>query len=314
MLNFTIRQLLIWGAAGLTIIIAYRLYRRYRRKYLRDWFLFVVVFNLGLYFVDLIKTVFPGLIRLPGAPYQQLEMVFNALLIRPFVFLGLLLFLRFIMGLLETEPHWLWRIASVVFLMGHVFALAVLAVRYISTGRQDLYVIMRVLSDWLVIIGLYGSSAFLFFKTRTGGPEPRRSLLRNLGIFFFLCQTVFVFYPSQTPPLLAGFFLILPPLLYLWRIAGVLLRDGRWSNAPEDDLAAYLQEFGLTPREQEIVALIRRGKDNRQMSDELFVSIHTVKHHVTAIFRKLKVRNRIQLVNLVSHLRGGPPENRNTPR
>lgn len=297
-----VRQLLVWLAAASTIFISYRLYSRYRRRYLRDWFLFVVVFNLGLYLLDLLKTVFPDFIRLGSQHQQQLGVLFMALLIRPLVFLGLILFLRFILGLSEIRLHWGWSLACALFLFVYLAWLGMLAVRFLGSGRRDGYAALSVVSDWLAIGGLYGAVALMLLKTGSGGDEARRALLRNLGMLFFVCQTVLVFFPSPRPPLLAGFFLVLPPLLYLWRIHGVLFEEQRRLEGRGEDLAALLGESGLTPREREIVALICRGRDNREISDRLFVSVHTVKHHVTAILRKLKVRNRLQLVNLVSNL------------
>lgn len=296
-----VRQLLVWGAAGLTIVLSYRLYNRYRRRYLRDWFLFVVLFNLGLYIFDLLKTILPGLIRPGNEPAQQIEMVFHALLIRPLIFLGLILFLRFIIGLIEIRVHWGWRLAALIFLAGYIACLVFPAIRFFSGGRDDWYRVMIVLSDWMVILGVYGAVAFMLVKIQQWTEEPKRQLLRNLGIIFFVSQTALLFFPSKQPQLLAGFFLILPPLLYLWRIHRLLFIGQRRLILHDDDLALFLEESGLTQREQEIALLICRGRGNRQIADELFVSLHTVKHHVTAIFRKLRVRNRIQLANRISN-------------
>jgi len=308
-LNLWVRQFLVWGAAALTISISYSLYQRFKLKYLRDWFLFVIVFNLGLYVVDLLRTVFPGLGGDAGPVVARLELVFHALLVRPLIVIGLLLFLRFIMGLLDiaVRRRWQWLVAF--FMLGHVAGLAVLAGRFFSGGGHEAYAILIVVSDGLVICALYGALAFMLVQTVRHETEPRRQALRNLGIIFFLCQTILVFLPTEKPQLLVGFFLVLPPLLYLWRIQALLLKERRRFAASDADLRSFLDQFGLTEREQQIVGLICAGRDNRTVSDELFVSIQTVKHHVTAIFRKLKVRNRIQLVNLLSHV-GRETENR----
>lgn len=303
MLIFWLRQFLVWGAAALAISLSYRLYCRFRRTYLRDWFLFVVVFNLGLYIVDLLRTVSPGLVAGAGRAATRLEMVFDALLVRPLVVIGLLFFLRFILGLLDVAVRRLWRWLAVFFLLAQVAVLAVLAVRYIAGGGRDAYAVLTVVSDWLVIGGLYGALGFMLAQTARHETEPRQQPLRNLGIIFFLCQTLLVFFPAQEPPPLAGFFLVLPPLLYLWRIQEVLLAGRQELALPDAKLRAFLADFGLTEREQQIVALICKGWDNRAVADRLFVSLQTVKHHVTAIFRKMRVRNRIQLANRVSNAR-----------
>jgi DNA-binding CsgD family transcriptional regulator len=295
------RQLLVWGAAGLTIAVAYRLYNRFRRRYLRDWFLFVVVFNLGLYVVDLLKTVFPGVLPLGGESLQQVETAFFALLVRPLVFVGLLLFLRFVSGMIEVRVSRGWRLAATIYLTLYVGCLVFLAIRFFGGGSWKPDPTMVVVSDWLAIGGIYGAVAYMMSRLQGEEAEPKRQLLRNLGILFFVCQTVLVFFPARQPQLLAGFFLILPPLLYLWRIHQVLFSGQRQIEAPGADLELFLSEARLTAREREIALLICRGRGNQEIADELHVSIHTVKHQVTSIFQKLAVENRIQLANLVSN-------------
>ncbi len=51
----------------------------------------------------------------------------------------------------------------------------------------------------------------------------------------------------------------------------------------------------LTRREIEIIALICDGLKNQQMADRLFISETTVRHHLTSIFAKLGVRDRLRL-------------------
>lgn len=49
----------------------------------------------------------------------------------------------------------------------------------------------------------------------------------------------------------------------------------------------------LTKREEEVYKLVCRGKSNKEIGEKMNISIHTVKAHVSAILKKLKVRNRI---------------------
>jgi len=48
----------------------------------------------------------------------------------------------------------------------------------------------------------------------------------------------------------------------------------------------------LTPREREVLALVARGKTNRQVAAELSISEHTVARHLGNIFTKLDVQSR----------------------
>jgi DNA-binding CsgD family transcriptional regulator len=52
---------------------------------------------------------------------------------------------------------------------------------------------------------------------------------------------------------------------------------------------------GLTRREQQVATLIAQGKSNQEVADELFLSIHTVKTHITSILTKLNYTSRIQI-------------------
>ena len=51
----------------------------------------------------------------------------------------------------------------------------------------------------------------------------------------------------------------------------------------------------LTEREEEVVALVARGRTNAEIATELFVGLSTVKTHVGSLMTKLGARNRVEL-------------------
>jgi DNA-binding CsgD family transcriptional regulator len=61
----------------------------------------------------------------------------------------------------------------------------------------------------------------------------------------------------------------------------------------------YLDEHGISAREQEIIVLLVEGKTNREIAERLFISENTVKTHVKNIYTKLEVSNRVQLFSLL---------------
>jgi len=52
----------------------------------------------------------------------------------------------------------------------------------------------------------------------------------------------------------------------------------------------------LTARELEVLSLIARGQDNTRISEELSISMGTVKNHVSNIYAKLDVNSRAEAV------------------
>ena len=52
----------------------------------------------------------------------------------------------------------------------------------------------------------------------------------------------------------------------------------------------------LTDREREIITLLAEGLRNKQIADRLFISEITVRHHLTSIFNKLAVADRVELL------------------
>lgn len=55
-------------------------------------------------------------------------------------------------------------------------------------------------------------------------------------------------------------------------------------------------DFGLTSRETQVIALIVAGYTNKDLARKLGISEHTAKHHLTNIYDKLGVSNRLELV------------------
>ena len=67
-------------------------------------------------------------------------------------------------------------------------------------------------------------------------------------------------------------------------------RDGKKAD-PE---AAKITK--LTDREREIIVFIAEGLKNKQIAERMFISETTVRHHLTSVFNKLGVADRLELM------------------
>ena len=52
----------------------------------------------------------------------------------------------------------------------------------------------------------------------------------------------------------------------------------------------------LTEGENEVIDALLEGKSNKEISRTVFMSEKTCKNHLTSIYRKLGIKNRVQLV------------------
>lgn len=59
-------------------------------------------------------------------------------------------------------------------------------------------------------------------------------------------------------------------------------------------------KYNISKREQDILKLILDGKTNKEIEETLFISYHTVKNHVYNLYQKLGVKNRYELVHLIT--------------
>jgi DNA-binding NarL/FixJ family response regulator len=67
-----------------------------------------------------------------------------------------------------------------------------------------------------------------------------------------------------------------------WRRAG-----GRSGTTPAGE---------LTPQEQAVAELARAGRTNREIAEQLFLSVNTVQTHLAHVYRKLGISRRWQLI------------------
>lgn len=63
------------------------------------------------------------------------------------------------------------------------------------------------------------------------------------------------------------------------------------------------QDYILSYREIEILKLIRQGYSNAEIAKQLFISINTVKTHISNMFEKLGVNNRLKIVYMAEKLK-----------
>jgi DNA-binding NarL/FixJ family response regulator len=80
-------------------------------------------------------------------------------------------------------------------------------------------------------------------------------------------------------------------------MAGKLLTEfAALANRDQDERPQPVPAPKLTDREMQVLKLVARGMNNRDIAKELFISDNTVKNHVRNILEKLQIHSRMEAV------------------
>lgn len=80
-----------------------------------------------------------------------------------------------------------------------------------------------------------------------------------------------------------------------------LYKDGQQKDERAEKLTIteITEKYELTKREHTILQLLMQGKDNHTICEELSISVNTLKKHILNIYRKLGIRNRVQMFKMI---------------
>jgi DNA-binding CsgD family transcriptional regulator len=59
----------------------------------------------------------------------------------------------------------------------------------------------------------------------------------------------------------------------------------------------FVKKFGISGRETEVMRLLIEGKQYGEIGESLFISLPTVKTHITHIYRKTGAKNRVEIIH-----------------
>lgn len=76
-------------------------------------------------------------------------------------------------------------------------------------------------------------------------------------------------------------------------------RNDKENSGGKITISTAVKEYDLTKREETILRLLLAGLDNEDICDQLVISVNTLKKHVLNIYRKLGIRNRVQMFKMI---------------
>jgi DNA-binding CsgD family transcriptional regulator len=288
---------------------------RHKTKRLSMLFTGVVLLN-GIWFCTLIfyylKFYFPG----PAAPnriywfeFLMLSLIF---VLRFGLLIALLSLIRHILGLSVSR-----RLVSLVRSAVAVFTILWFAswIEIPWLGTRHMADQLMVLTDFMIFLTVIAAAVYLQYRAVYVPHTDYKKAVKTLGgiIIFPLAmgslKLVIGSILGEIAQVLERLVLYLTLVVFngliIWwglKYAPLLAKYDSLDLSLKKTDPEYLQKkYNITKREMEIIELICRGKTNREIADQLFISVETVKDHNYKIFQKTGVKNRIQLVNLVNN-------------
>ena len=214
--------------------------------------------------------VVQALHRLPGSPGRLLLGVFVVVVVGMAVQGGLIVAGREVLAM-RTGIVYMYLVSA------GLFALGLVAVRHGPAASTPTMA-------WFVVRFGYLSTGFAVLSTAFYSAVYLVPILQGLSF-----SLDFLYYLVWSMLSIGAF------LRYLARPTALL--------ADDELSASFVNSFGVTPREQEVIRLIAEGLSNQEIADRLGVSFATARTHVYNIFQKTGAGSRVDLLRLVSGFR-----------
>ena len=278
------------------LIFYFRLYSKYSFRFLKFLFLHIL-FSFLIVFLQIAKIYIAVNARHLIPAFTVVQIPLSGL----FIIMLTATYALFIQSLFENRaPR-----SRKVYLF--ILVLSVSATMLTGNIYYFLYDFSPLLLslEYVYAAALILASLLLILDGKISDIRENRQVIRLFGLGYLIWSVPFVIHlmvplnPSlylylfcQAAQFIFPYFWFKYYFLKRHTLANAYLRD-------RDCLNSIYRVRKITSREKEIIELILRGKSNREIEKELFISIYTVKNHVQNIYAKLGVRSRTKLIQMI---------------
>jgi DNA-binding CsgD family transcriptional regulator len=305
------------GTGAGVIMVASSFLRTYRTGYLRSYLYYLILFYVyGLY--GLLGTIIARyLLHMMQTPQPVMETIgfYIPFLGIPFQMTAWYMFFKFCRELTGKKPSPYFTLGYFLFQVIFFLVYGFIVFR-LSKQQSELYrnvteligISFAVIESVTVLLAL---AQVYYFNARMKGSLRRKMMLNftHINLAVFAAVIVFSLLSDKNTIMMAIYLFVyftcnIPPLLYLGTFLSKTVGVTPSVTAKMDiDINDMVTRYGISKRETEVIELLAEGKTNREISGELFITLQTVKDHIHHIFQKTGVRNRVELMNLMSESR-----------
>jgi len=311
-LTFIIVFIFCFAIAIASILIAHSFILTYNTDFHRNYFYYLVTFFGFAFYAIWGQILMRVLLSSINTGSEEIEMIANFLPVLgvPFLLISWIMLLKMGYSLIEVPmKNNLLRIHLIIFILIIPIAWGLYALLDKTNWQIGMQLAYTQIGLTMFIELLYMSlfaSVVLKFAKKQYSPNTkimtRFTMLMVLGLVLRVAVLPFYFAsPWILAPLILIYFLSnFIPLFYLKLNSDFVFKPVHAENPVAKKKALIYEKYQITKREREIVEQICQGKTNKQIADELFISLQTVKDHTHRIYTKIGINGRMKLVQLVN--------------
>lgn len=221
---------------------------------------------------------------------------FLSLLGIPFLLIGLATLVFWSLRMQQKRSPWL--IAA-----GSSLALVLISLPFWIVVPFSVLEHTEQLFAWLTVSGVaFAAIQLAFAHIRYMQGQTKQGLVFALLLLGVLQVPVLLHYMVVPEPIIIFIFFLINTVLggYFIYASEFPKLEKQSTNTLSWD--GFVEKYGITPREKEVIQEIYQGKTNKEIADTLFVTLQTIKDHTHRIYQKAEVRNRHQLTSLLRKL------------
>jgi DNA-binding CsgD family transcriptional regulator len=299
------------GMTVAAVLVSRQLVTTYNSDVHKQFFYYLVAFYGFMFYAIWGQILTRALLASIDTDVAVIEAVasFLPVLGVPFLFVSWVLLINMAFAMAGKAPRRTWLLVHGLILLMLLLG-AWLAMTVPRTPPEFLDANLQAIeAAGLSAVELLYFATFLViaFRARARDGQSGRKIL--VGFSLLLCggflarslvaSLVLVDAHFGAPAILTFFGSNLGALFYLRARSDAAFKPVKAEAPSAVGMAHVFERHGVTKREKQIVEEICLGKTNKQIADELFISLQTVKDHTHRIYSKLGVNGRMQLVQLM---------------
>jgi DNA-binding CsgD family transcriptional regulator len=295
------------------ILVSHQLITIYNAAFHRNYFYYLATFYSFAFYGIWGQIIVRAMLSTWNTNIEIIEAVagFLPILGVPFLLISWIMLLKVAYALFGKEIKSSWIIIHFIFLTLFIMCMWFIVDYFVPERLLINKNLKYVEAGLLISIELVYFLVFMvvvIYNLRSRESPLNKFMLRFMILMMasfvlrgLLLPFSFVNLWVMAPVILFYFVSNLLPLLYIKINAELMFKPIHLENPSEHKMLVIFEKYNISKREREIIVHICEGKTNRQIADDLFISLQTVKDHTHRIYSKIGIKSRMHLVQMVNN-------------